>query len=257
MRTAILALAMVLGAGVLGAAQRAGGMSVEAHRANTHYAQGWKAMRAEAWAEAVREFQSAIDSDPKFKLAYYALGRAQMASRNFPRAIDAYVTCKELYVTEAGQRFSNQLDARQRIEDRLFEYRGILRDMTPNPGSSSAQNQNASLYVRELQTEISRLEQMRDRDVNVTVDATVPFFVPMALGAAYFRSGRMPEAEREYKAALAANPSSGETHNNLAVLYLVTGRFDEAERSVAQAKKAGFRVNPQLEEDIKGKKRGS
>jgi Flp pilus assembly protein TadD len=257
MRISILAVAMILGAAATGVAQRGAKMTVEAHRANTHYAQGWKALRAESLAEAVREFQLAIDSDPKFKLAYYGLGRAQMASRNFPRAIEAYATCKELYVTEAGQRFSNQLDARQRIEDRLFEYRGILRDTTPNPGSSTAQNQNASLYVRELQTEIARLEQMRDRDMNMTVDATVPFFVPMALGAAYFRSGQMPQAEREYKAALASNPSSGETYNNLAVLYLVTGRADEAEKSVAQAKKAGFKVNPQLEQDIKAKKKGS
>jgi pentatricopeptide repeat protein len=177
-----------------------------------------------------------------------------MASRNFAKAVAAYVTCRDLYIADAGERFSNQLDRRQRIEDRIFEYRTRLRDITA-PGNSPTQN--PSLYIRELQAEVTRLEQMRDRDINVTVDTTVPFFVPMALGTAYFRSGQMADAEREYKVAVAANPSSGETYNNLAVVYMLTGRFEEAEKAVAQAKKAGFKVNPQLERDIKDRKGGA
>jgi pentatricopeptide repeat protein len=252
MRTTIIALAIMFGMAVTDAAQRTTRTSAEAQRANAHYAEGWKQMRSEAWAEAAREFQLAIDSDSNFKLAYYALGRAEMASRNFAKAVAAYVKCRDLYVSDAGERFSNQLDRRRQIEDRIFDYRTRLRDIT---NAGNATNQNA-LYIRELQAEVTRLEQMRDRDINVTVDTTVPFFVPMALGTAYFRSGRMADAEREYKVAIATNPSSGETYNNLAVVYMLTGRFEEAEKAVAQAKKAGFKVNPQLERDIKDRKGG-
>jgi tetratricopeptide (TPR) repeat protein len=254
MRITLLAAAMIVAAAVAPSAQRARTVTPEAQRANAHYAQGWKAMRSEAWAEAAREFQLAIDSDPKFKLAYYGLGRSQMALRKFPAAIAAYVACRDMYVSEAGERFSNQLDSRQRIEDRLFEYRALLRDSMPNASSGSTAQSN-SLYVRELQTEITRLEQMRDRDINVTVDATVPFFVPMALGAAYFRNGQMPDAEREYKAALASNPNSGETYNNLAVVYLLLGRVDEAEKAIKAAEKTGFKVNPMLKDDIAAAKK--
>jgi Flp pilus assembly protein TadD len=84
----------------------------------------------------------------------------------------------------------------------------------------------------------------------VTIDASVPFFVPMALGAAYFRTNQFPEAEREYTAAIQANPASGETHNNLAVLYLMTNRIDLAEKEVAKAEDTGFKVNPGLKDDI-------
>ena len=104
---------------------------------------------------------------------------------------------------------------------------------------------------------MQQLQLAKDRtDSNVTMDATVPYFVPMALGAAYFRSGQVADAEREYKAAIASNPGSGETHSNLAVLYLTTGRYDDAEREVTIAEKGGFKVNPGLKDDIKKKKSG-
>ena len=63
----------------------------------------------------------------------------------------------------------------------------------------------------------------------------------------------MADAEREYKATLEADQRSGEAHNNLAVVYLETNRIAEAEASLKDAKKAGFKVNPQLEQAIKDK----
>jgi tetratricopeptide (TPR) repeat protein len=256
MRTLILAVAAILVIPLGLSAQRPSSPNPEAARANRHYAQGWSAMRAESWAEAAREFQDAIDADPKFTLAYYSLGRAEMARRDFPRAIAAYLRCREIYTSDAGDHFAGQLNTGRRLDDRIREYQAAIRDATQR-STVNPQAQSQSVYVRELQTEISRLEQARDRNINLTLDMTVPYFVPMALGAAYFRNGQFMEAEREDKLAIAANPSSGETHNNLAVLYLVTGRFDEAQKSLADARKTGFKVNPQLEQDIREKKRGS
>jgi hypothetical protein len=43
----------------------------------------------------------------------------------------------------------------------------------------------------------------------------------------------------------------------LAVVYLETGRLADAERSVAAAEKAGFKVHPQLKQDIKDRKKGT
>ena len=74
-KTEPLACLFVLTAGAL-SAQGMKNASAEAQRANKHYAQGWSAVRAEGWDDAVREFQEAINNDPKFALAYYSLGRA-------------------------------------------------------------------------------------------------------------------------------------------------------------------------------------
>ena len=54
--------------------------------------------------------------------------------------------------------------------------------------------------------------------------------------------------------AIEVNPKLGEAHNNLAVIYMQTGRLVEAEQSLKLAEKAGFRVNPQFKEDLKKKK---
>src|SRR5258708_26807196 len=49
----------------------------------SHYKQGWEALRAESWTEAVHEFRVAIDLDRTFTLAYYGLGRSNMGLKRF------------------------------------------------------------------------------------------------------------------------------------------------------------------------------
>src|SRR4051812_1304121 len=228
------------------------GATAEAAR---HYAKGWEAIRSESWDAAAREFQQAVDTVPRFALAYYSLGRAEMGRKNFAAAITAYTRCKDIYQTGGGEGFTNQLDARQRLTDRILEYQAALNQANiQSAGRGTGQSQ--SLYVRQLQADMQRLEQARDRATNMTVDMSVPYFVPMALGAAYFRSGRFADAEREYKAAVAANAGSGETYNNLAVLYLTTRRLNEADEAVRAAEKTGFRVNEELKGDIRKALRG-
>jgi Flp pilus assembly protein TadD len=98
------------------------------------------------------------------------------------------------------------------------------------------------------------VQDIISRGNSVTIEAAVPAWVSLSLGSAYFRSGKIVDAEREYKATIEADKRSGEALNNLAVVYLETGRFAEAEAAVKDAKKTGFKVNPQLEQAIKDKK---
>ncbi len=98
--------------------------------------------------------------------------------------------------------------------------------------------------------------ELRDLD-SMSITSPVPPFVTVALGSAYFRAERFADAEREYRAAIAADPKLGEAHNNLAVAYLMTGRYAEAEQEVKAAEKAGFKVNPRLKDDIKNRRSGS
>jgi Flp pilus assembly protein TadD len=77
--------------------------------------------------------------------------------------------------------------------------------------------------------------------------------VLLSLGSAQFRTGNLASAESAWKAALEVNPKFGEVHNNLAVVYMMTERFKEAEEAVRQAERAGYKVNPQLKKDLKEK----
>jgi Flp pilus assembly protein TadD len=46
-------------------------------------------------------------------------------------------------------------------------------------------------------------------------------------------------------------------HNNLAVVCMLTGRYDDAEKEIQLAEKNGFRVNQGLKDDVKARKAGS
>jgi len=74
-----------------------------------HYAKGWEAIRSESWDAAAREFHQAVDTVPRFALAYYSLGRAEMGRKNFAAAITAYTRCRDIYQTGGGEGFANQL----------------------------------------------------------------------------------------------------------------------------------------------------
>jgi tetratricopeptide (TPR) repeat protein len=221
-------------------------------RAQRHYELGWKLFHHEDWQGAVKEFQQAIQVYPSFAEAYYSLGRAEMAQRHFVNAIDAYLKCRETYVANAGQSVDNQVNGTRRLEDLILEQKMALQQL--QNGSMKSLGQTSQLAAREIQTKISQLEFARDRNQNIMLDTSVPFYVPLSLGAAYFRSNKFEDAEREFKAAIEANSKSGEAHSNLAVLYMTVGRLDEAAAEITLAEKTGFKVNPGLKDDLAAKR---
>ena len=85
-RTIIVVLAAVCAAGALSAAQ----ISPERERARPHYRIGWDYMRIEAWADAAKAFQQAIDTDSEFEDAHYSLGRAYMNLKKYGEDIVSY-----------------------------------------------------------------------------------------------------------------------------------------------------------------------
>jgi tetratricopeptide (TPR) repeat protein len=217
-----------------------------------HYRSGWEHYAIEAWADAAREFQAAIDVDPEFKLAYYGLGRANMAQKKFVEAVRAYEKCRDIHIAQASRNFSNKSDADRIISDDLMQY-----DMAISRLQSGPQTVQTQAQIAQWQNAKQRLQnRMRGTD-SMSISSQVPPFVSLALGSAYFRTGRLPEAEKEYKTAIEADAKLGEAHSNLAALYLETGRIDDAEKAVKAAEKTGFKVNPMLKEDIAAAKKKS
>ena len=247
MRLVTVVGVLALSCSVSALAQRA---SVDAERATQAYQRGWEQFHSEKFADAEQSFKQAIDYDGRFALAYYSLGRAQVALKKFVDAIRSYVACRDIYLALAGEKFSTQMQAKQRRADQILEYQMALRQAQLSPQANTTAGR---LYQQELQRSIMRMQQANDQNT-LTLETTVPYFIPMALGAAYFRSEHFAEAEREYKVALEANPNSGETHNNLAVLYLTLGRLDDCGREISLAEKSGYQVNPGLKEELRNKR---
>jgi Tfp pilus assembly protein PilF len=247
-----LAIALVAAATLAAGATRAQTPD-QKQRAQIHYRLGWDALRAENWAEAEREFGKAIEFHPRFALAYYGLGKANMGLKNFPSAVGAFTSCRDLYGQQASTEIMDQLARNQRREEQLFELRQLVRDYSA-AGQSLQRQAQRDRTVQQLQEMITELERQRARGSTMGTDMEVPAFVSLALGSAHFRAGSMSDAEREYLAAIRTKPDFSEAHNNLAVVYLETGRTDLAEREVTLAEKAGYKVHPQLKADIKARK---
>jgi tetratricopeptide (TPR) repeat protein len=221
-------------------------------RARVHYRVGLENLRAEAWEKAAKSFKQAIDVDSAFDLAYFGLGRADMGMKKYTDAVAAFSKCRDLLRGQAGRQFSSAQEAQRYRRQRMDEIDETIRQY--QAGRQTVQAQTA---VRQLSEVKMQLREAIERGTNMTIESTVPAWVSLALGSAYFRSGKLLDAEREYKAAIATDPKAGEAHSNLAVVYLETERFADAERSIAAAEKAGFRVNPQLKQDIKDRKKGA
>lgn len=213
---------------------------------------GWEDMRLERWEAAAKAFQKSIEIDSTYEYGYYSLGRAYLAMKRYEDAITALGRCADLYRAQSGRQFTNSQEAQRYRRDRILEVNEVIRQMMSGPQTARVQDQLRQLnnYSRELQDSIQRGD-------GLSIAVGVPAFVSLSLGSAYFRAGRLADAEREYKATIDADPKSGEAHNNLAVVYLETERYSEAEASIRAAKKVGFKVHPDLERQIRDRRKRS
>ncbi len=241
----LLTLAVGLAGGLPAAAQP----SNVRENARPAYDRGVEQMRREAFEEAVRSFQSAIGTDPSFDMAYYQLGRAHLARKDYAAAVQALRGCRDLHLAEASRGFSNRQEGERLRRDRVREIDRYIEEL-----ERASQTERIREQIRQF-TERKRQIQDLDRDVALSPDRAVPAYVSLSLGSAHFRAGNLAEAENAYLETVAADPKVGEAHNNLAVVYMETRRFDEAERAVKAAEGAGMRVPQALKDQIRARRR--
>ena len=203
------------------------------------YRTGQEFYSAEKFDRAAEEFTKAAGKDPLFTLAYYQAGQSYMNLKRYASAIKEFQQCldasRQLYTLAETNRFAVE---KQR-EDDIREMRETVRTL---------QQSGHQLLAVRAEQHLADLEKQR---TSMNSGYRAPAEVLLSLGSAFFRNGDRAAAETEWKAAVDANPKLGEAHNNLAVIYLTSGRIKDAEDEVKAAEKTGFRVNPQLKEDIK------
>ena len=207
-------------------------------QALTHLQAGQKAMARESFEVAEREFRDAIRLNPRLELAHYGLGQVLMATRRYEHGVDAFVSCRNLFEVNVAANQDDRVTYERRLDDQIQSKRDELRALE----TGRARTTNTASSVDRVRSELSQLQRLRQRSRQPTPE--IPAFILTALGSAYFRTGAFADAEREWRLAVAVEPTIGEIHNNLAVVCMVTGRYDEAEREVQLAEKAGFRVSP-------------
>lgn len=211
---------------------------------------GQDELRNERFEKARDAFNEAVRLDPLLELAHYGLGQSAMALKDYPAAVRAYAACKKAFLDNEAQAASDSAIAEQRIQDQVQQLKDTTLAITR--GRVTTRDRDATLA--RLNGQVHELESRRHRDPDIAPQT--PAWISIALGSAYFRTNAMADAEREYRAAVQVDPKLGEGHNNLAVVLMLTGRFDEAEREVKAAEESGFAVNPKFKADLKKGKGG-
>ena len=242
MKTAAIVITLVMASVWPLAAQTVD--EISRRQAIERYRAGQELLTSERYEQAAAEFTAAIGLDPMLALAHYGLGQAYMGLKRYPSAIQAFTGAKDAYARMATLRQSDMLAAQRRLDDEMRE----LRDSLARVRGNQIRNAGPALE-QQLERRLEELETMRKGGGTDTFQT--PAEVTLSLGSAYYRNNQAQDAEREWRAAVAVNPRLGEAHNNLAVIYMVTGRKKEAEDAVRAAERARYRVHPQLKEDIR------
>jgi len=231
----LAALVMMIGA----SAAVAQSLAAEADRrtALTHYRHGQELLASEQFEKAAEAFRTAITFEPLLTDAHYGLGHAYMGLQRYASAIQAFGGCIEaaMKLHDLGDR--DRVAADRAIDEELRELRDTMR-----------RRWGQSLKVMQLEARISEVERSRS---SLGTPFVAPATVLLALGSAYYRFGDAEAAEAQWSSAVRVNDKLGEAWNNLAVVYMTSGRKEEAEAAVRNAERAGFRVDPRLKSDVR------
>ena len=246
MQTSIIAIVAVL---VLSQGPAHAVAQTAQERAVRHMRAGQEALQTERWEIAEREFKAAIELDPLLELAHYGLGQTYMATKRYVEAVRAYVATRDAFHRAATDLMADSLEAEQRIDEQIRALRDQMRFLQ----SGKVRSPYTGDAMTRIAEQIRQLETRRGRSRDGAAPSTPPY-ISVALGSAYFRTNAFTDAEREWRAALQVDPKIGEAHNNLAVVLMLTGRFDEAEREVDLAEKSGHKVSDRFKDDLKAAK---
>ena len=226
------------------------GPTPESVRAEQRLKEGQRLMASERFEQAAEAFREAIQLSPLLVMAHYGLGQAHMALKEYPSAVTAFRGAREAFHKRAAENVNTRMEYENAREDRMRSLRDKIRENQERqlpPGSRAAQQRD--IRVQQWELEISTLQRAQNDLQSQTIPPLPPGF-SLALGSAHFRSGQLPDAEREYRAALLVQPSLGEPRNNLAVVLLLTGRPAEAKEQLSLAEKNGFKVSAGLKKDV-------
>jgi tetratricopeptide (TPR) repeat protein len=225
------------------------------------YAAGQLAALEERWDEARGQLQHAAVLDASLAPVHFALGQAHMALRQYADAVKAFTDCRwalrclrESGSGSTGDALALRIDdsirmleeairrsERERLARAAMDWQELNRSAPAPLGRSNAE-------LQQLEGQVAELREWRK---NMGAE---PPQLPLSLGNAHFNAGALSEAEVEFEAALRIHPGWGDALNNLSVVYMLTGRLEEAEQAMKQAAKAGVPVNPRIKEEISKRK---
>lgn len=195
-----------------------------------HYALAKAYLKAGVWNGAYAELLRTVEIQPDNLSAQLDLGNLLLAGGKPDEAQKKaeFVVSKDPKMGGAYALLANVAAAQQRPDDALQQMQKAV-DTDPN-------NDQFYLNLAVLQVnkkDFAAAEATAKKALSIKSTENVHDF----LGNLYGQERRWPEAEQEFKAAIAVSPQSMDARVHLANLYLAQQKNDAAEQVIIQAKK--------------------
>jgi tetratricopeptide (TPR) repeat protein len=187
-------------------------------------------------------------------MAHYNLGQSHMALKSYVSAVQAYQGAEQAILKTGSLDLIGREERDRQNRDEIDELKSLARTLQNEAARRDARGGGGGGAVDGRVTQIEeRIRMLESLRLKGQEGVRIPPELNLALGSAYFRQNKLPEAEAAYVKAVKADGRLGAAHNNLAVIYMLSNRFREANASVQAAEKAGFHVDPRLKADIKSR----
>lgn len=183
---------------------------------------------------AIASLRKAVDLDPKYALAWAALGEAywrasnegekspQLALNAVERAIQLNPGMAAPYITRAEIGL-----AQKRVDDAIAD---ALRARRAAPNDGAAYYALGDAYVA-----AGRMKEAESAYLDAVERRRSDWYAHAALGYFYLRQTRYADSRRAFERARALTPDNDIVNRNLAVVDLFEGRYDEAAKELQHA----------------------
>lgn len=197
--------------------------------ADEHLDMGNEYLDQGQFAQAITEFQAAIQLDPDLTNVHYNLGLAYQKQDKLEEAAAAYLEAIQLDpdLADVHNNLGLIYDAQGKPDQAIVEYLEAIRI---DPDDDAAHYNLALSYYHQGQLE-QAIAEYRET-VRLNPDHADAHY---NLGRAYYEQGQLDEAIVAWKETIRIEPDDSMAHNNLGRAYLDQGRLDEAVAELQEA----------------------
>ncbi len=194
-------------------------------------------LQKERMNEAMTHFEQALEINPEYEPAQYALGLALLQKGKVDEAIPHLQEAVQLTLGDPEPCFSlgNALLQKGRLNEAIAQFQQAVE---ARPGYAEARNNLGFALLQKGRVDEAIIQCRQAVQIRPDIAEARNNF-----GNALSKKGKMDEAITQYQQALQINPAYADAHNNLGNALLQKGRADEA---IACYQKA-LAINPGYE----------
>jgi tetratricopeptide (TPR) repeat protein len=224
------------------------------NRADKHFKKGLDEFRQDKFKAAKGSFEQAVNQLPQFAEAALYLGICQYKLKEYEASLENLQASKSKYMQWFALRQQIDLESYQEAQNRLSELEAALAEAK----AQEQQRQQAGGMAPQRTQDIGRVQRL-EREINDIKSSTPPVMTePVIPAMYYFHCGntllamkKYNEAFEEYKQAVTIEPTYGDAHHNLAIIYYMAKQYNEAWNHLELARQYGGQINPQFEAALK------